>query len=60
MPNLGAPELIIILVVVLILFGPGKLTDVGRSLGGAVRELRRSLRDTEGTPEEPGAQQERY
>ena len=53
MPNLGAPELIIILVVVLILFGPGKLTDVGRSLGGAVRELRRSLRDTEGTPEEP-------
>jgi sec-independent protein translocase protein TatA len=60
MPNLGAPELIIILVVVLILFGPGKLTDVGRSLGGAVRELRRSLRDTESTPEKPGAQQERY
>lgn len=59
MPNLGAPELIIILVVVLILFGPGKLTDVGRSLGGAVRELRRSLRDTESAPEEPGAQQER-
>lgn len=59
MPDIGVPELIIILVVVLILFGPGKLADVGRSLGGAVRELRRSLRDTEGTPE-PGAQQERH
>ena len=38
--NIGAPELIIVLVVVLILFGPGKLPEVGQALGRTVREFR--------------------
>ncbi len=37
--NLGAPELLIVLVVVLVLFGGRKLPELARSLGQAKREL---------------------
>ncbi|HBV85398.1 twin-arginine translocase TatA/TatE family subunit [Desulfosporosinus sp. BICA1-9] len=40
MPSLGFPELVIILVMALIIFGPGKLPDVGRSVGKALREFK--------------------
>jgi sec-independent protein translocase protein TatA len=39
--DLGAPELLIILVVVLVLFGGAKLPSLARSLGEAQRELKR-------------------
>lgn len=42
LPNIGIPELILILVVALIIFGPGKLPDVGKSLGKTIREFRKS------------------
>ncbi|HEY7106100.1 MAG TPA: twin-arginine translocase TatA/TatE family subunit [Acidimicrobiia bacterium] len=38
--DVGVPELLIILVVVLLLFGSRRLPEVARSLGEAVRELR--------------------
>jgi len=38
--NIGVPELLIILVLVLIFFGVGKLPEVGKALGGAVRGFR--------------------
>ncbi|MGQ9755851.1 MAG: twin-arginine translocase TatA/TatE family subunit [Desulfotomaculales bacterium] len=44
-PSIGVPELILILVVALIIFGPGKLPEVGKSLGKTIREFRRSSRD---------------
>ena len=40
MGGLGAPELLIILVVVLVLFGGAKLTQLARSLGQAQKEFR--------------------
>ncbi len=40
MPSLGGPELIVILVVVLIVFGAGKLPETMRSFGRGVREFR--------------------
>ena len=43
--NIGAPELILVLVVVLILFGPGKLPEVGQALGRTVREFRHASND---------------
>jgi len=43
--NIGAPELILVLVVVLILFGPGKLPEVGQALGKTVREFRHASND---------------
>lgn len=39
-PNLGLPELTLIFVLALILFGPGKLPDVGRALGKTIREFK--------------------
>ena len=40
--GIGVPELILILVVGLIVFGPGKLPEVGRSLGKGLREFRKA------------------
>lgn len=41
--NLGAPELIIILVVVLLLFGANRLPKLARSLGKAQREFKKGV-----------------
>ncbi len=42
MPNIGWPELVIVLVVALLVFGPRKLPDIGRSLGKGIREFRQA------------------
>ena len=43
MPNIGPLEIIIVLVVVLLIFGPKRLPDLGRSLGGGMREFKDSV-----------------
>ncbi len=43
MPNIGAPEIIIVLVIVLLIFGPKRLPDLGRSLGSGMREFKDSV-----------------
>jgi len=45
--DLGAPELIIILAILLLLFGGKKLPELSKSLGEAMRELRKGLTDTD-------------
>lgn len=45
LPNIGAPELIVILIIALIVLGPGKLPDVAASLGKSVREFRKAATD---------------
>ena len=40
MPQLGTPELIIILVIVVIIFGVGRLPEIGAALGKAIRGFR--------------------
>ncbi len=47
MPRLGPTELIIIMVIVMMLFGVGRLPQVGSTLGKAIREFRRSQEDVE-------------
>lgn len=41
MPNIGAPELLLIVLVALIVFGPRKLPELGKSLGAGLREFRK-------------------
>lgn len=48
----GMPELIIILVIALIVFGPQKLPDLARSLGRGLAELKRATEDFKQTIEE--------
>ena len=43
--NIGIPELIIILVLALIIFGPKKLPEVGKSLGKSIREFKNSSKE---------------
>jgi sec-independent protein translocase protein TatA len=43
MLGLGVPELIVILVVALVVFGPGRLPEVGGALGRGIRDFRRAL-----------------
>lgn len=45
MPTLGPTELIIILVIVLAIFGAGRLADLGGALGRGIRDFRRALRE---------------
>ncbi len=45
MPSLGPTELIIILVIVLLLFGVGRVSRIGGELGSAVANFRRGLDD---------------
>ena len=57
--GIGVPELILILVVGLIVFGPGKLPEMGRSLGKGIREFRKAsnaLTAAINAPEPPPAQ----
>lgn len=51
--NLGAPELVIVLAVVLLLFGGKKLPELARSLGQAQQEFRRGI--AEGATQAPAA-----
>jgi len=43
MPNLGAGELILILVIVIVLFGAGRISRLGGELGSGIREFRKGL-----------------
>ena len=52
MPNIGTPELVIILVIVLLIFGVGKLPDVFKALGSGVREFRDASSDSPAQDEE--------
>jgi TatA/E family protein of Tat protein translocase len=47
MPDIGIPELIIVAVIVLLVFGPGKAADLGSSLGKGIREFRKATHDDE-------------
>ncbi len=38
--GLGVPELVLILIIGLVIFGPGKLPDVGKALGKSIREFK--------------------
>lgn len=45
MPNLGVPELLIIFLIVVVIFGASKLPLLGRGLGEGIRNFRKGLKD---------------
>ncbi len=45
--NLGFPELMVILVIALIVFGPGKMPELGNSLGKAIRGFKKAMSEEE-------------
>ncbi|MER3456542.1 MAG: twin-arginine translocase TatA/TatE family subunit [candidate division GAL15 bacterium] len=43
--GIGASELVVILLIALLIFGPARLAEIGSSLGKAVRDFRRAMQD---------------
>ena len=56
MPNLGPTELILILVIVIVIFGAGKLANLGGALGKGIKDFRGAVK--EGGTEDEGAENE--
>ncbi len=54
--GIGMPELIIILVIILIIFGAGKLPEIGAGLGKGIKNFKKATKDPviEDKDEEPG------
>jgi sec-independent protein translocase protein TatA len=48
-------HVILVLIIVLIVFGPGKLPDLGKSVGDAIREFRKATTETHDAPALPPA-----
>jgi len=45
--KLGLPEILLILAIALLLFGPGKLADLGKGLGEGIRNFKASMKEGE-------------
>jgi sec-independent protein translocase protein TatA len=50
--SIGMPELIIILVIALIFFGPGKLPELGNTIGKAIRGFKKAMDEPEKKPDD--------
>ena len=57
--GLGVPELILILIIGLLFFGPGKLAESGKALGKSVREFREAASEEESKPSGEGRTDEK-
>ena len=55
MPNVGPLELAIVLIIALVVFGPKRLPELGRSLGRGIREFKSSV-NGEDEDDEPASQ----
>jgi sec-independent protein translocase protein TatA len=55
MPSIGPMELVIVLVIALLVVGPKKLPELGRSLGGGMREFKDSITGKVDADFEPAA-----
>ena len=52
MPPLGTMELVIILVIVMLVFGAGKLSSIGGALGKGIKEFKQATKEIEGASED--------
>lgn len=58
--GLGAPELIVILVVALLVFGPGKLPEIGSALGKGIKDFKKAIenKSDDAEAQQPGQKPE--
>lgn len=47
MPHIGLPELIIILVILLLIFGAGRLKEIGGALGKGIKSFKQEMKEEE-------------
>jgi len=51
--GIGMPELIIILIIIFIIFGAGKLPEIGKGVGKGIKNFKNALSDREGDSDTP-------
>ena len=56
MAGIGVPELLIILVILLLVFGASRVTSLGSALGGSIREFKRAAKEEDEAAVAPGEQ----
>ncbi|MFB3924603.1 MAG: twin-arginine translocase TatA/TatE family subunit [Syntrophales bacterium] len=49
--GIGMPELVVILVIVLIIFGAGKLPEIGGAIGKGIRNFKKSMNEADNGPD---------
>jgi sec-independent protein translocase protein TatA len=59
MPNIGPLEIAIVLVIALVIFGPKRLPELGKSMGRGIREFKGSLSSIGKDEEEPESKEPR-
>ncbi len=58
--NVGLPEILLLLFIIVLLFGAKKLPDLARGMGEALREFRKAQKeDRDGDPEDTGKDKDR-
>jgi len=56
--QIGAPELLLFLLIILLLFGASRLRDIGGALGGAIRDFRSAVSDEDEEEQDEGEKEE--
>jgi sec-independent protein translocase protein TatA len=55
MPNIGAPELLLVLAIVILIFGASRIPKLGRSMGQSIRGFKQGLKEDVQDEEDEGA-----
>lgn len=55
MGSIGAPELIVIALIALLLFGAGRIADIGKGLGQGIKNFKQGIREADDDDEEKPA-----
>ncbi len=58
MPNIGPMEILVVLIIALIVFGPKRLPELGKSLGRGINEFRGTIGGEPAAAEKPTVRQE--
>jgi sec-independent protein translocase protein TatA len=58
-PNLGLPELLVILVIVILIFGAGKIPQLGKGLGEGIKNFKDSMREGQSGDSKDGSKNEK-
>ena len=51
MPSLGVPELVIVFLIIIVLFGASRIPHIGKGLGEGIRNFKKGLKGVEGDEE---------
>lgn len=52
MPSLGVPELIIVFLIIIVLFGASRLPQIGRGIGEGIRNFKKGMKGADETPDQ--------